>query len=99
MSQSPEPRPETPLYRDPLGTIYNNFGVFRGKEVGGVYQYLGIRYAQVATQLSAPELIHFYDEVVDCTKYGYVGSPLHTKLSVDTYIHIYVYIYSSVYVY
>ncbi|KAF2641577.1 para-nitrobenzyl esterase [Massarina eburnea CBS 473.64] len=52
------------ILKTPLGT-------FLGKPKDGVVQYLGIKYASLKDQLSAPELVTSYGtEVIDATSYG-----------------------------
>ncbi|KAH5347573.1 hypothetical protein HBI33_223380 [Parastagonospora nodorum] len=47
------------------------FGTFQGKQSDGITQYLGIKYASVKDQLSPPELVTDYgDVVVDATHFG-----------------------------
>ncbi|KAL5404596.1 hypothetical protein PMIN03_009023 [Paraphaeosphaeria minitans] len=46
------------------------FGSFKGKRADGVIQYLGIPYATLKDQLSCPEMVQSYEEVVDATEYG-----------------------------
>ncbi|KAF2444556.1 carboxylesterase [Karstenula rhodostoma CBS 690.94] len=53
-----------------MATLTTPFGSFKGKYADGVVQYLGIPYATLKNQLSAPEMVFSYKSVVDATEYG-----------------------------
>lgn len=45
-------------------------GKLVGKRVDGVIQYLGIKYAVLQNQFSAPEVVGLHDEVANTGRYG-----------------------------
>ena len=52
-------------------SIETQLGICTGKNGDGVVQYLGIKYASLEDQMSAPNLLHGYGaEIVDATKFG-----------------------------
>ncbi|KAL1602607.1 Carboxylesterase 5A [Paraconiothyrium brasiliense] len=51
-------------------TLHTSFGSFKGIHGEDVVQYLGIKYAKVKDQLSAPDMMICYEGVVDATEYG-----------------------------
>ncbi|KAF2466728.1 carboxylesteras-like protein [Lindgomyces ingoldianus] len=54
-----------------MATLKTAFGEFRGKRSDFVVQYLGIKYASLKDQLSAPEMVDRYEsEVVDASEFG-----------------------------
>jgi carboxylesterase type B len=53
-----------------MKTLTTPFGIFKGKHVDAVVQYLGIPYATLENQLSVPEMVTSYKSVVDAMQYG-----------------------------
>ncbi|KAL5371542.1 hypothetical protein DPSP01_014193 [Paraphaeosphaeria sporulosa] len=53
-----------------MSILSTSFGSFKGKHADGVIQYLGIPYATLKDQLSCPEIVDAYEELVNATDYG-----------------------------